>query len=131
MHGPELELVARRFAVLADPLRLKLVHALFDGEKSVTELVAATGGSQTNVSRDLHLLTDAHVVARRKDGLRVYYSLVDPTIFALCQLVCAGLETALAGQVAAFTPPVTSPASAPGGLAPGAVSAPPRKGPAQ
>jgi ArsR family transcriptional regulator len=95
-----LELVAQRFAVLADPLRLRLVHALFEGERSVGELVAATGGSQTNVSRDLHLLAAAGVVARRKQGLRVYYSITDPTIFALCELVCAGLETALAHQAA-------------------------------
>ncbi len=98
LAAAELELVARRFAVLADPLRLKLVHALFESEKSVSALVAATGGSQTNVSRDLHLLTEANVLRRRRAGLRVYYAIADPTIFALCQLVCAGLENALAEQ---------------------------------
>lgn len=98
LAAAELELVARRFAVLADPLRLKLVHALFEGEKSVSDLVAATGGSQTNVSRDLRMLTEAQVLGRRRAGLRVYYAITDPTIFALCQLVCAGLENALAEQ---------------------------------
>ena len=98
LSGPELELVARRFAVLADPLRLRLVHALFTGEHSVGELVAATGGSQTNVSRDLALLTQARVVARRKQGVRALYSITDPTIFALCELVCTSLENALSEQ---------------------------------
>ena len=102
LSGPELELVARRFAVLADPLRLKLVHALFAGERSVGELVAATGASQTNVSRDLALLTQAHVLARRKQGVRALYSIADPSIFALCELVCASLENALAEQTRAL-----------------------------
>ena len=100
LEPAELQLIAHRFAVLSDPLRLRLVHALFAGEKSVSELIAATGGSQTNVSRDLQMLTQAKVLARRKEGLRVFYAIADPTIFALCQLVCAGLETALAQQAA-------------------------------
>ena len=48
-----LELVARRFAVLAEPMRLRLIQALFEGERNVTELVDATGGTQANVSRHL------------------------------------------------------------------------------
>ena len=60
-----LKLVAHRFAVLSDPMRLRLVHSLFDGEKNVTALVQETGGTQTNVSRHLHTLTQANVLARR------------------------------------------------------------------
>lgn len=97
-----LELVARRFAVLSDPLRLRLVHALFDGEKNVNALVEEVGGTQPNVSRHLQTLTQAHVLARRKDGLQVFYSIADPSIFKLCDLVCGSLEKQLARQVGAF-----------------------------
>jgi ArsR family transcriptional regulator len=99
-----LELVARRFAALAEPTRLRLVHALFDGEKNVQALVELTGGTQTNISRHLQTLTQAHVLARRKDGLQVFYSIADPTIFKLCELVCGSLEKQLAKQAGAFAP---------------------------
>ena len=97
-----LELVARRFAVLSEPLRLKLVHALFDGEKSVNTLVAATGATQANVSRHLQTLTHAHILARRKQGLQVFYSIADPSIFKLCELVCGSLEKQLVKQANVF-----------------------------
>ena len=87
-----LELVARRFAVLAEPMRLRLIQALLGGEKNVTELVEATGGSQANVSRHLQTLTGAHILSRRKEGLQVFYKIADPTIPRLCELVCGSLE---------------------------------------
>lgn len=87
-----LDLIARRFAVLAEPMRLRLIHALFNGEKNVTTLVELTGGTQANVSRHLQTLTQAHLLARRKDGLQVFYAIADPTLFQLCELVCGSLE---------------------------------------
>ncbi len=97
-----LQLVAQRFAVLAEPMRLRLIQALFDGEKNVTELVEATGGTQANVSRHLQTLTAAHILARRKEGLQVFYRIGDPTIPKLCELVCGSLEKTLTRQVAQF-----------------------------
>lgn len=97
-----MELIARRFAVLAEPMRLKLVHALFEGEKSVNALVAATRGTQANVSRHLQTLTHAHVLTRRKEGLQVFYAIADPSIFKLCDLVCGSLEKQLADQAGVF-----------------------------
>ena len=97
-----LELVARRFAVLAEPTRLRLLHALFAGEKSVGALVEATDGTQANVSRHLQTLTQAHILARRKEGLQVFYAIADPSIFQLCELVCGSLEKQLAKQAGAF-----------------------------
>jgi ArsR family transcriptional regulator len=87
-----LVMIARRFGALSEPLRLKLLHALFEGEKNVNTLVEITGGTQTNVSRHLQTLTDAGLLGRRKEGLQVFYSIVDPTIFQLCELVCSSLE---------------------------------------
>jgi ArsR family transcriptional regulator len=97
-----LELVARRFAVLAEPMRLRLIQALFDGEKNVNTLVGATGGTQANVSRHLQTLLHAHILSRRKEGLQVFYAISDPTIFKLCEVVCGSLEKSLTKQVGAF-----------------------------
>lgn len=99
-----LLLVAQRFAVLAEPMRLRLIQALFAGEKNVSELVELTAGTQANVSRHLQTLTAAHILARRKEGLQVYYRISDPTIPKLCQLVCGSLEKSLTRQIGHLTP---------------------------
>lgn len=87
-----LELIASRFKALSDPLRLKLIIALEDGEKNVTQLVEATGKLQTNVSRQLQHLMDSGVVARRRQGPFVYYRIADQAIFELCRHVCGSLQ---------------------------------------
>jgi ArsR family transcriptional regulator len=87
-----IDLVAGRFKILAEPMRLRLLHALRTGEKSVGELVEEMGAGQANVSKHLALLHRARLVDRRKEGLNVYYRIADPAIFALCDLVCASLE---------------------------------------
>jgi ArsR family transcriptional regulator len=97
-----LELVARRFAVLSEPMRLRLIQSLFDGERNVSQLVDATEGTQANVSRHLQTLTAAGILERRKDGLQVYYRISDPTIPQLCGIVCTAIEKQLARQTAHF-----------------------------
>lgn len=95
-HSPlsddALDLVANRFRVLGEANRLRLVQALYDGERCVTDLTKATGLNQANASRHLQTLTDAGVLRRRKDGLRVLYSIADPGIFTLCDHVCGSLQ---------------------------------------
>jgi len=102
LNNQAIEIVARRFAVLAEPMRLRLIQALFAGERNVTDLVAATGGTQANISRHLQTLIAAHVLARRKEGLQVFYRISDPTIAKLCELVCGSLEKSLSRQAGAF-----------------------------
>jgi ArsR family transcriptional regulator len=97
-----LDLVARRFAVLAEPMRLRLLKALFGGERNVSGLVASLGGTQSNVSRHLQTLTAAGILGRRKEGLEVYYFIADRSIYSLCELVCGSLEQQLAQQTKAF-----------------------------
>jgi ArsR family transcriptional regulator len=97
-----LALVARRFAVLAEPMRLRILQHLMQGEKSVGALVEATGGTQANISRHLQTLAEAGVLGRRKEGLQVYYSVIDPSIFDLCELVCGNLEKQLSQRASAF-----------------------------
>ncbi len=97
-----LELVARRFAVLAEPMRLRLIPALFDGGKPVNAPVEITGGTQANISRHLQTLTQAHLLSRRKEGLQVFYAIADPTLVQLCELVCGSLAQQMAKQAGAM-----------------------------
>lgn len=92
LSGAAIELIAERFRALSEPTRLKLLMALEEGEKSVTELVKITGATQTNVSRQLGILTNAGLLARRKSGLSVLYHISDPGIFELCSHVCHSLQ---------------------------------------
>lgn len=95
------ELIAARFRILAEPMRLRILHTLGESEMSVTELVEATGAGQANISKHLGLLLDAGLVARRKEGLNVYYRVADPSIFELCETVCSSLDERLAAQQSA------------------------------
>ena len=97
-----LELVAARFRMLAEPMRLRLLNELRDGEKTVTTLVEATGAGQANVSKHLSLLADAGMVGRRKEGLNVYYFIADESLFELCDLVCGRLQKELAEKARHF-----------------------------
>ena len=91
LSGKTLELVAERFRLLGDPVRLRLLQALEPGEQSVAELVAATGASQANVSKHLQLMLHAGIVERRREGLFVYYTIRDARVFQLCDVVCGSL----------------------------------------
>jgi DNA-binding transcriptional ArsR family regulator len=93
-----LDLIAARFRVLAEPMRLRLLHFLDQGEMSVGELVERTGSGQANVSKHLGMLLDAGLVARHREGLNVYYRVVDATIFDLCETVCTSLGERFATQ---------------------------------
>ena len=96
-HLPEplIELIAQRFRVLGDPMRIRILNRLRDGEASVQELVAATGGSQQNVSKHLSILLSAGIVRRRKQGTRSVYAIADSGVFDLCERVCGGLQRQL------------------------------------
>jgi DNA-binding transcriptional ArsR family regulator len=87
-----LELAARKFALLADPTRLRVLSALHDaGEISVSELAGRTGIPVASVSQHLNRLAAGGVVARRRQGTSVHYRIADATIQALCDLVCSSL----------------------------------------
>lgn len=91
--SPEvLELIARRFRVLAEPARLKILNRLMVGEQTVSELEDATGLNQANLSKHLQMLRSSGFVKRRKEGLFAHYRIADPTVEELCQIMCARLE---------------------------------------
>lgn len=93
-----LEMIAARFKLLADPMRLRILHALGNAEMTVSQLVEATKGGQANISKHLGALLEAGIVARRKEGLNAYYSIADETIFDLCDMVCSRLEAQFAAR---------------------------------
>ncbi len=90
------ELIARRFRLLAEPTRIKLLDRLHEGEATVQELADLVGTTQQNVSKHLGVLLDAGVVGRRKQGNFAYFSVVDDGIWQLCDLVCGSVERRLA-----------------------------------
>ena len=91
-----VDLIAQRFRVLGEPTRIKLLDAMRDGPATATELQAATGASQQNVSKHLGLLVDAGVVRRDKAGTRAYFSIADDGLFDLCERVCGSLRRQVA-----------------------------------
>ena len=89
------ELIARRFRAIGEPMRIRLLDRLRDGEATVGELSEATSASQQNVSKHLAVLADAGILGRRKEGNRVYYRIVDEGVFALCEQVCGSVQQQL------------------------------------
>ena len=92
--------VARYFSLLAEPTRLKILHTICHDERSVSSIVAATGATQTNVSRHLSLMHQAGVVSRRRDGSTVFYKVLDPEFAEICRTVCVRI----AGRIEAGEP---------------------------
>ena len=91
----QIDAVARRFRLLGEPVRLRLLNVLAEeGEITVGDLVEATGQRQANVSKHLGLMADEDLLTRRREGVYVYYSIDDPTLSALCLLVSTQLQEA-------------------------------------
>ena len=91
-----VELIARRFRVIGEPMRIRLLDRLREGEATVQELTEAVAASQQNVSKHLCILLEAGIVGRRRDGNQVFYSIVDDVVFRLCEEVCGGLQQQVA-----------------------------------
>jgi DNA-binding transcriptional ArsR family regulator len=90
--------VARYFSLLSEPTRLKILHTICQDERSVSAIVAATGATQTNVSRHLALMHQAGVVGRRRAGNVVYYRVADPEFVEICRSVCVQIASRIDGQ---------------------------------
>jgi DNA-binding transcriptional ArsR family regulator len=92
---PLIELVAQRFRVLGEPMRIKLLDRLRDGDATVGEVQEALGASQQNVSKHLSILHAAGMVSRTKEGNSARYAISDPSVFDLCDQVCGGVRRQL------------------------------------
>lgn len=94
----QLGLIAERFKALAEPSRLEILHALKERERTVSEILEATGLGQANVSKHLQVLFTAGFVDRRKDGVNTWYRLADQDVLRLCELMCGRMEKEAAAR---------------------------------
>ena len=92
---PLIELIAQRFRVLSEPMRIKLLDVLREGPATVNELTQAAGTSQQNASKHLAILHQAGIIRRQKVGTAAQYEIADESVFALCEQVCGGLRLQL------------------------------------
>lgn len=83
------EEVSNYFSLLSEPTRLKILHALCNGERQVGEIVGLIESTQANVSRQLNMLYRARILARRKEGTQVYYRIDDQSTIDFCRMVCS------------------------------------------
>ncbi len=91
LSEPLARLIAQRFSLLAEPMRVRLLDRLRGGEASVQDLAAALDTSQQNVSKHLGLLLVNGLVDRTRRGNLACYAIADEEVFALCELVCGSL----------------------------------------
>jgi DNA-binding transcriptional ArsR family regulator len=99
-----LELIAARFRALSEPMRLRLLNLLMQGEQSVGQLVEATGSSQANVSKHLSLLREAGMLGVRKEGLTSIYFIADPMVNDLCEMMCYRLRVEMEDKAKSLAP---------------------------
>jgi DNA-binding transcriptional ArsR family regulator len=83
----ELERIALHFRLLGEPMRLKILQAVCEEPRTVSDIVAAVAATQANVSKHLALLAAAGILTRKKDGQCVYYGLKDELTLKMCALV--------------------------------------------
>jgi DNA-binding transcriptional ArsR family regulator len=88
----QLEQVALRFRLLGEPMRLRILQSVCRGPRTVSGIVTTVGATQANVSKHLSLLAGAGILARQKDGQRVYYCMKDQLAMKLCALVHKHLD---------------------------------------
>jgi DNA-binding transcriptional ArsR family regulator len=92
------ESVARYFSLLSEPMRLRIMHAICQDEKSVNQIVQETGATQTNVSRHLGMMYQGGVLSRRREGAQVFYKVSDASFTDLCRTVCVRVAAELEGN---------------------------------
>ena len=95
IHDELADLIARRFRVLGEPMRIRLLDRLREGEATVGALSQSLGASQQNVSKHLAVLAEAGILGRRKQGNHVLYRIVDQGVFSLCEEVCGSVQQQL------------------------------------
>jgi DNA-binding transcriptional ArsR family regulator len=93
--GEVFEAVARYFSILSEPARLRILHSICQGEKSVGQIVEESGMTQTNVSRHLNLMYQGGAVKRRREGAMVFYSVADAALTEVCRTVCIRVSSEL------------------------------------
>ena len=97
-----LEMVAARFRAMGEPVRLRILQELEQGERTVSALTESIGSTQPNVSKHLRTLQDSGLVRRRQEGNSAFYSIADEMVFELCEMICSSVRDRLEAQVEAL-----------------------------
>jgi len=87
------EAASTYFAMLAEPMRLRILHAICERERTVSDIVAATGATQTTISRHLNAMHRAGALTRRRERNFTWYGVADSTLTELCRTVCVHLAS--------------------------------------
>ena len=82
------EIAAEVFRVMSAPMRLKIISALCNGEKNVSQLLKEVNTTQPNMSQHLNTLYHSDVLAKRRDGVQIYYRINNDRVVTLCRAVC-------------------------------------------
>lgn len=82
------ETAAQLFSLLSTPMRLKIISAVCEKEKNVSELLALINTTQPNMSQHLATLHRKGVLSRRREGAQIYYQLQNERVATLCRAVC-------------------------------------------
>jgi DNA-binding transcriptional ArsR family regulator len=90
------ETAAEVFRVMSAPMRLKIISALCNGEKNVGELLREINTTQPNMSQHLNTLYQAGVLGKRRDGVQIYYRIINDRVVTLCRAVC--MQIAIEGD---------------------------------
>jgi DNA-binding transcriptional ArsR family regulator len=102
LSAKTIEMIAARFKILSDPMRLQILHELHEGERNVMQIVGAADTSQPNVSKHLRILQDAGLVLRRQEGNSAYFRIADESIFEMCEAVCNSLKIQAENKMASL-----------------------------
>jgi ArsR family transcriptional regulator len=99
---PEADVVfesaAELFSLLATPIRLKIISAVCDGEKNVSELLGSIDTTQPNMSQHLATLYRSGILSKRREGTQIYYRLQSQRVATLCRAVCTQVAIELDGK---------------------------------
>lgn len=93
-----IELRAEILKALAQPTRLKIIDFLREGERCVCEIFPAIGEEQSNTSRHLNMMLAAGVLSRRKDGLKIYYTIKHREILEVVDIATAVVKLEIHGR---------------------------------
>ena len=102
LSNEAMDAIAERFRILSEPIRLRILQGLREGERTVSELTRDLDISQPNASKHLRILQNAGLVGRDQRGNSVYYSIADESIFELCEVVCDSLGAKFAEKAKIF-----------------------------
>ena len=87
------EMAAEVFRVMSAPMRLKIISSLCHGEKNVSELLAEIDTTQPNMSQHLNTLYQSGVLGKRRDGVQIYYRIVNDKVVSLCRAMCVQIAS--------------------------------------